>query len=147
MVRIPIKETVMRAYVLQYIVALVVFLAIDVTWLSLTARSFYAAEIGPILRDSPNLPVALLFYLLFVFALLVFVISPAIARGAIGEAIMMGGLLGLVCYGTYDLTNLASMKGFTAKVAIVDMVWGTSVAGAVSGITVALAGYFKLLQG
>jgi uncharacterized membrane protein len=49
---------------------------------------------------------------------------------------LRGALLGLIAYGTYDLTSLAVMKGFTTKIAIIDMVWGTILTGAVSALTV-----------
>jgi uncharacterized membrane protein len=62
------------------------------------------------------------------------VLRPALAAGSVSQALIYGALFGLVAYGTYDLTNLAVMKGFTTKIAIIDMVWG----GVVSGISSAL---------
>ena len=52
--------------------------------------------------------------------------------------VRQGAILGLIAYGTYDLTNLAVMKGFTTRIAIIDMIWGTVLTGAVSGITAAI---------
>ena len=48
---------------------------------------------------------------------------------------MLGGLLGLVAYGTYDITNLATLKGWPAIVAIVDIVWGTLLTGTIATIS------------
>ena len=67
--------------------------------------------------------------------MMVMVVWPAVQGGSIGQAVIYGAILGLIAYGTYDLTNLAVMKGFTTKIAVIDMIWGTVLTGAVSGIT------------
>jgi uncharacterized membrane protein len=71
--------------------------------------------------------------------LMIMVIWPAFQTQSVTQALLRGALLGLIAYGTYDLTNLAVMKGFTNKIAIIDMIWGTVLTAAVSAITV-LAG-------
>jgi uncharacterized membrane protein len=43
-----------------------------------------------------------------------------------------GALFGLVAYATYDLTNLSTLKGFTTKLVLVDMLWGVCLTAAVS---------------
>jgi uncharacterized membrane protein len=122
----------MKQSILQYIVVLVVFLAIDAAWLSNAGRLVYAPEIGALLKDKPNLSVAFLFYALFALGLLVFVVQPALAQPGYVKALLWGGFFGLVAYATYDLTNLATMKGFTTKIAIIDMAWGTFLSAVVS---------------
>ena len=123
----------MRSYVIEYLIALVIFLAIDFVWLAFVAKSFYVGEIGPLLRDKPNLVVAFAFYLLFVAGLQFFVIHPA---QTIVYAALAGAFFGLVAYATYDLTNFATLKGFTVRVVVVDLIWGMSVAATVSAATV-----------
>jgi uncharacterized membrane protein len=133
----------MRSFIFHYVVTLMVFLAIDFTWLSVMGPKFYAAELGGLLREKPNLGIAFLFYVIFVLGLLVFVIQPALGSPQIWHAIGLGALFGLVAYSTYDLTNLATVKGFTAKVAIVDMVWGAALSAAVTGISLWI---FRILK-
>jgi uncharacterized membrane protein len=41
-------------------------------------------------------------------------------------------LFGLICYATYDLSNMATLKGWPLIVTVVDLVWGTVLGGAVS---------------
>ena len=94
------------------------------------------SEIGDLLRQPPNMGAAGAFYALYVTGLMVMVIWPAVQGGSVGQALLYGAVLGLVAYGTYDLTNLAVMKGFTTKIAIIDMVWGAFLTGAVSTLTV-----------
>ncbi len=127
-----------------YLIALAMFLAIDAVWLATVARTFYVSELGPLLRDQPNFFVAFAFYLIFVFGLVVFVIKPSIEANSFVRAVALGGLFGLVSYATYDLTNLATIKGFGMRVALVDLMWGTVLSAVVSSVTYLLAGYFGL---
>ncbi len=122
--------------VITYIVALIIFLALDAIWLTTMGKPFYAVEIGPLLREKPDFLHAGLFYCLFVAGLVVFVINPALATGNVVKAVTLGAFFGLVTYATYDMTNLATMKGFTAKVAIVDMLWGAVLSATVASLTV-----------
>jgi uncharacterized membrane protein len=120
---------------LTYIVAFLIFLALDAIWLTSMGKPFYAAELGPLLRDKPDLVSAFGFYMLFVAGLLIFVINPALASGKLQHAILFGAFFGLVTYATYDMTNLATMRGFTMRVAVVDMIWGSFLSGSVSALT------------
>jgi uncharacterized membrane protein len=112
------------AFLRLHLSTLVVFLAIDMVWLGWLARGFYRAQIGGLLREDVNWGAALLFYVLFIAGLLVFAVIPALERPGPGRAALAGGLFGLVAYATYDLTNLATLRGFTLRVAVVDMAWG-----------------------
>lgn len=120
-----------------YLLTAVVFFAIDLVWLSLVANTFYQAQIGPLLKSPFNLPVAAGFYLFYVVGVLALAVLPGVEKGALIEVLWRGALLGAVAYGTYDLTNLATLKGYTWQVAAVDIVWGTVLTG-----TVAVAGYY-----
>jgi len=128
----------MRSFLLQYVIAAVFFLAADFAWLSTMGPSFYRTELGGLMREQPNFAVAIAFYLLFVAGLVVFVIHPAMIGESLVRATLKGAFFGLVAYATYDLTNLATMKGFNAKVAIVDMAWGTILSAAVCCVSIAL---------
>jgi uncharacterized membrane protein len=130
--------------ILQYIVVFVVFLAIDFVWLSNAGRLLYRPEIGQLLLDKPNFTVAFLFYALYAAGLLFFVVAPQVSGGSIGKALLYGGFFGLVAYATYDMTNLATMKGFTTRIAIIDMVWGTVLSGSVSAVSVWLIRLLKI---
>jgi uncharacterized membrane protein len=128
----------MTHWIVLWIVAAVVFLAIDMVWLLWLGRSLYVTEIGEILRQPPNMAAAGAFYILYVTGLMIMVIWPAFQAQSVLQGLIFGALLGLIAYGTYDLTNLAVMKGFTTKIAIIDMIWGTVLTGSVSALTVLL---------
>ena len=116
----------------QYGVVLITFLAVDAVWLGLIAPSFYRAQIGFLLRETPNWWAAGAFYLLYVAGITVFAVAPAVQAKKRGQALARGALLGLVCYGTYDLTNLATIQDWPVVVTVVDLVWGTALTGSVA---------------
>ncbi len=119
-----------------YLVALTTFFIIDMIWLGLVARQFYAAQIGHLLRADVNWAAALVFYALFIAALSFFVIAPAVETESIRNALIYGAFFGLVTYATYDLTNLATLKDWPLLVTIVDMIWGSVLGASVSAVTV-----------
>ena len=118
--------------ILSYFLTTLVFFAIDLTWIGLVAKKFYWGNIGQLLKDDVNWVAALIFYLLYIVGIFVFAILPSVENDSIKSAIFYGALFGFFCYATYDLTNLATLKGFPLKVAVVDMIWGTILTGAVS---------------
>jgi uncharacterized membrane protein len=111
---------------LSYVITSIVFFLIDLVWIGVVAKDFYADAIGGLLRQSVNWPAALAFYFMYVGGIVIFILSPALERGSgLLRTALMGGLLGLFAYGTFDLTALALLDGWPLKVALVDMVWGT----------------------
>jgi uncharacterized membrane protein len=118
-----------------YAVSVFTFLVIDLLWLGVVARSFYQEQIGHLLRTNVNWAAAIVFYLVFVSGIVVLVVWPAIEHQSLTRAVLFGALLGLVTYAAYDLTNLATLQGFTLKVALVDLVWGTVLCATVSTLT------------
>lgn len=127
-----------------YLIAIPIFVAIDFFWLAFVARKFYLTQIGFLMKTNINWPAAIIFYLLFLVGLVLFVISPAVEKKSLFTAIVMGGLFGFFAYATYDLTNLATLKNWPLTVSIVDMIWGTILAGSVSTITYLIATKFGL---
>jgi len=122
-----------------YFIALPIFFAIDMIWLGLLAKNFYANQIGSLLKSDINWLAAILFYLLFILGLVVFVITPAVNNNSVMQALLLGALFGLICYATYDLTNLAIAKDWPLLVTIVDLIWGTTLGATVSTLTYFIA--------
>lgn len=114
----------MYKYILLYIGTLVAFLIIDLVWLTVISKDLYQKEIGSLLLKSPNLLPAVIFYLLFVFALLVLVVIPGLDSGSLTKTLMFAFLFGVITYATYDLTNLATLKDWSLKITIIDLIWG-----------------------
>ncbi len=120
---------------LQLLVAGGVMGVLDFLWLGTVAKTFYRSQIGKLLLDKPNMTAAVLFYVIYVVGVVMFVISPALEKGSLGYAVTRGALFGFVAYATYDLTNLATMKGFTTKVVLVDLLWGAALTAIVAAVT------------
>lgn len=119
----------------QYAVAAVVFLAVDLVWLSLIADRLYDHFLGDLLADSPNVAAAVAFYAIFVAGLVYFVIAPAVAEQSARAALVRGAAFGFVTYATWDLTSLAVLDGFPVEIVPIDLAWGTFLAAAVSTAT------------
>lgn len=127
-----------------YLIAMPVFLGIDMIWLTLVAKNFYAKHIGYLMAKNPNLPAAFIFYLLFIAGLIVFVIAPALDKKIWTHALVMGAFFGLITYATYDLTNLATIKNWPLIITIVDLIWGMTLSASVSVVTYFIARKFGL---
>lgn len=115
----------------HYLVTLVIFLLIDLTWLGVVARSFYREQLGSLMRTNPNWTAAFLFYALYVLGVLVLVVYPNVDQGA-GKIFLLGAFFGLVAYATFDLTNLAILRDWPLKMALVDLLWGAFLTGLVA---------------
>jgi uncharacterized membrane protein len=123
------------AYIKMYLVAFVVFLAIDAVWLGVVAKNLYRTDLGFLMAEAPNWIAAVLFYLVFVVGLVFFVIHPALEKGSLAYAVFAGLLFGFVSYATYDLTNMATIAGWPFKITVIDLIWGSSLGGMVSGLS------------
>lgn len=127
-------------YVILYVASAIVFFAADFVWLSTMAERLYRPQLGEMMLDTPNLPVAAGFYLVYLIGLMLLVTIPA--NGDVWKALWMGAVFGFVAYGTYDLTNLATLKGFTPTLVAIDMTWGTILTATTAAAAVWIAGFF-----
>ena len=127
----------MTKYIFAYLATLVTFVAIDMVWLMWLARPTYVAEMGSLLKKEPQLAAAVAFYLLYAAGLVFFAVVPGIRTGSTLNALFLGAALGLIAYGTYDLTNLSVVEGFNWRIAMIDLAWGTALSGAFAAAVVA----------
>ena len=130
-------------WVKLYLGTFAAFLIIDMIWLGVIAKSFYAKHLGFLMRSRPNWAVAFIFYMIFIVGVLIFAVIPAKDTGSLGRAALLGGLFGLFTYGTYDLTNWATLKNWPPVVVFVDLAWGIILCGTVSVIGTLIAGALR----
>lgn len=124
-------------YVKSYACTLIVFIGLDLLWLGVVARGFYFSQLGNHLRDNINFIAAGGFYLAYVGGIVFFAVSPALTDDSWQRAALNGFLLGLIAYGTYDMTNLATLRDWPLPMSLVDLVWGgviTSVSATIGAI-------------
>ena len=119
----------MKRWALGYVAALIVFVAGDMTWLTLTGPRLYRPVLGPMLADKPDVATAMVFYLLYLAGVAVFAIAPGLKAGRATVALAKGALFGLVAYSVYDLTNQATLKVWSVGITVIDMAWGAVITG------------------
>ena len=113
-----------------YGATLLAFILGDMVWLGTMVPRFYRPALGDLLSPNVNLVPAVIFYLLYPVGLVVFAVGPALKSGNVLSAAIMGALFGLFTYGTYDLTNQATLRNWSTMLTIVDMAWGSILGGA-----------------
>ncbi len=116
----------------------VIFLGLDYLGLSYIVKPVFEKDVKDLLHESPRLGPALMFYAFYIAVLLWFVSWPAIQNGhSLSWVFASAALLGAMAYGTYEFTNLATIKGWTWRMVVTDLIWGTLLTG-----TAATAGVF-----
>jgi uncharacterized membrane protein len=115
-----------------YGATLVAFAALDAAFLTFMGPKLHRPVLGDLLADKVSIGPAALFYLLFGIGLVALAVIPAKDWR---HAALLGGLMGLVAYGTYDLTNQATLARWSSVITAVDMAWGAlaSAVGAAAG--------------
>ncbi|MBP1754334.1 MAG: hypothetical protein H6Q59_732 [Firmicutes bacterium] len=127
----------------NFFISLVVFLIIDMVWLTLIAKSIYSKYLGYLMAPKVNFLAAFIFYIIFIIGLSVFVIHPAFVNDSWRSALFMGMFFGLITYATYDLTNLATVKDWPVFITVIDLIWGSMVSGATAFISFLLIRLFR----
>ncbi|OCC22895.1 hypothetical protein MB02_14080 [Croceicoccus estronivorus] len=115
----------MMPYVYGWLASGLAFLALDAVWLSQMTARFYRPAMGDMLADKPRFLAAAAFYILYITGLLVLAVLPAVKEGGPGRAALLGAVVGLLAYGTYDLTNQATLREWPLRLTVIDMAWGT----------------------
>jgi uncharacterized membrane protein len=127
----------MKAMAAAYLAAAVCMLILDSIWLSYTASRFYRPLLGDLLAPDFRLAPAIAFYFLYVAGIVFFAVMPALETGKVLTAALYGMALGLLAYGTYDLTNQATLRTWPVLITIVDLCWGAFLTS-----SAAIAGYW-----
>lgn len=120
-------------WIIIYFLTLLLFLAIDICWLGWLAKDLYKKQLGHLMSEAVNWTAALVFYCIFIAALLYFVVQPAAAKKDILFALGSGAFFGLVTYATYDLTNMATLRSWPPQIVYIDIGWGMCLCTLVSG--------------
>jgi uncharacterized membrane protein len=127
----------MTKYLSAYLATAVVMIAVDLLWLGVIAKPLYQQGLGHLMAERPNLIAAAAFYVVYVLGLLVFTIVPQAADPGWLKTAAAAAMFGFVAYATYDLSNLATLRGWPIGLSLIDMAWG-----AVLSAVAATAGRF-----
>ena len=113
------------SFLSSYFSVLIPLVVLDALWLGVIAKNFYKTNIGYLMGESVVWIPAVFFYLLYAAGLAIFVIEPSqTASQPLFTATWRGAIFGLIAYGTYNLTNHATIKGWPFAMTITDMSWG-----------------------
>ena len=135
-----------KALIFAFIFVSIIFLVIDITWLSLSVKTIYRPALGNLLNDKPVIWAAILFYVIYMLGLTIIIIKPALANDSVLQAFWTGLIFGIVAYGTYNLTNMATIKNWSSNIVFIDMIWGGLLTGTSSSISIFLTKYFVKLS-
>ncbi|ABD06956.1 conserved hypothetical protein [Rhodopseudomonas palustris HaA2] len=125
----------MKRYAVVYLATLVVLLPLDFLFLGSVGKKMFEQHIGDLMLSSPRVAPAIAFYLLFAAGIVIFVNGAA--PGDWQHNALYGALFGLVCYATYELTNMAILRQWDWSMVFTDIAWGatlTALAGALGGL-------------
>ncbi|MCM2456476.1 DUF2177 family protein [Rhizobium sp. CG4] len=132
----------MKLIGLAYAGTLISFLLIDAIWLGFVAKNFYRDQLGHLMLPKLNFAVAAIFYAFFAVAIVILAVLPGLEAGSLWVAICYGAVLGLAAYGTYDMTNLSTIRGWPVLMSVVDLIWGTMLTGVASACGYLAARHF-----
>ena len=131
-----------KSLIISFFFVSTIFLVIDVVWLSITVKSLYKPALGNLLKDKPVMWAAVLFYIIYMIGVALIILKPALANDSISQALWTGVVFGVVAYGTYNLTNMATVKNWSASIVWIDMIWGGLLTGFSSAIGIYLTKAF-----
>ena len=128
-----------------YITTFIYFIIIDLIGISLFVRKVYEKNLPKDVKLDFNLPVALIFYFIFVFGLVYFVIAPNKDNG-VSSIIMPSIIYGLVTYATYALTVKAVFNTLNTQIIVFDIIWGMALCLSISVLTIYTRSKFEFLN-
>tara|TARA_Y100000590_G_scaffold164514_1_gene188489 strand:- start:152 stop:559 length:408 start_codon:yes stop_codon:yes gene_type:complete len=132
----------MKTLLYAFVFASLIFFIIDFIWLSIAVKAFYKPHIGSLLNDKPVIWAAIVFYLVYSIGLTLLVLKPGLVSESLFQVFLNGVIFGIVTYGTYNLTNMATIKDWSINVVVVDMIWGGLLTGFSSFVSIALVKNF-----
>lgn len=120
----------MKKIIISYIIALIIFTLLEIFWLSQAAPHIYQPTLSGIMASQPNGIAGLIFFLFYPMGILYFTLQyDSQGLADIRYALTRGAALGLIAYGTYSLTNLATLQGWTPIITMFDLGWGMTLSG------------------
>ncbi len=128
-----------------YLTTLFYFLIIDTIGIQSFVVKLYNKNLPSNLKINLDITSAIIFYLIFVFGLVYFVVSP-LKNLNLTSAILPSMVYGFVTYSTYALTVKAVFNVFNWEIVISDIIWGTILCLIVSVLTLLTVSKIKFLN-
>lgn len=119
--------------IIAYLATLAVFTVVDLVWLGFVMTPVFKADVPAMLAAEPKIAAAAVFYAAFCAGLVYFAVLSSVEKGSMVQAGRDGALIGLMAYGTYELTNMATLRDWTWRLVVIDMTWGAVLCGLAAG--------------
>lgn len=121
-----------------YTLTVVLFLALDLTYLGIIMAGFYKSELGALARRSGDAlsPVwwaAFVVYVLIPLGIVLFALPRVDGERWLPSALSWGFVYGVVLYGVYDFTNYATLERWPLRLTFADILWGGVLCSLVTG--------------
>lgn len=129
----------LQKIILTYLLTVPVFFLIDMTWLGVIAKNFYAQQLSSFLTKNVNWTAAIIFYLLYIVGIVYLAVLPGLEKRSVITVILNAIVFGGLAYATYDLTNLATLKNWPLPIVLIDIAWGIVLTTVVSTISYFIA--------
>ncbi|GAA4037570.1 DUF2177 family protein [Parerythrobacter jejuensis] len=126
-------------WIIAYVAAAIVFGILDAIWLGWAGNNFYRPNIGELMADDFRIMPAVVFYIFYVGGMVYFAIKPGLSSG-VGTAALNGAILGALCYGTWALTNQATLKVWPTHLSMTDIAWGAFATGSAAAAATWITG-------
>ena len=137
----PASTSVQALSVQQWLYAygatLLTLLVLDAIWIGLYMTNAYKTALGDQMLAQPRIAAAAVFYLAYAAGVVFLAVAPGLREASWQTAALFGLVLGLIAYGTYDMTNYAILKSWPLGLSIVDIAWGAALTA-----VAAAAGWF-----
>jgi uncharacterized membrane protein len=130
------------SYLVPYVAVLVVFGIIDAAWLNTMGKLLYRPTLGDILLDDLRIAPAMVFYFAYPIGVVAFAVMPGLRSDSPIVAFLSALLFGATAYGTYDLTNYATLRNWTLQIAVIDICYGALASGIAATVAVLVARAF-----
>jgi uncharacterized membrane protein len=131
-----------KIYLVAYAGAVAAFVIIDGIWLGLVAKKFYANQLGDLLRKNFLIVPGALFYLFYTAGLVFLAVRPSQPDLPLANVALYGAVVGCLAYGTYDMTNLSTLRNWPRLMSVVDMIWGTVLSASVATASAVCVRFF-----
>lgn len=126
-----------QQWLLAYGGVLLSMLALDALWIGLYMAPAYKDALGDLMLSQPRMTSAAAFYLFYAAGTVFLAVAPGLRAESWQTAALHGAVLGLIAYGTYDLTNYSILKVWPLGLTLADIAWGAFLTAAA-----ATAGWF-----
>lgn len=123
---------------IAFVASFAVMAVLDGLWLGVVARGLYRRHLGFLMAEKVNWVAAAIFYATYAAGLAYFVVQPGVESASVISALGRGAAFGFVAYATYDLTNLATVRGWPLGITAIDLAWGSALSAAVGAAATAI---------